>query len=111
MNALSPDLCMYVAEQTIIKRFKISAKEHRQLWHLAEFCKLEPEDSKRYQTYLSLQRYKINMAVVDIVLRGLTQEMRDFARLCGLSIDSRLKFAAVKLDDISETIDSEFGSI
>jgi hypothetical protein len=70
---------MYVAEQTIIKRFKISAKEHRQLWHLAEFCKLEPEDSKRYQTYLSLQRYKINMAVVDIVLMGLTQEMRDFA--------------------------------
>ena len=79
MNALNPDLGMYVAEQTIIKRFKISAKEHRQLWHLAEFCKLEPEDSKRYQTYLSLQRYKINMAVVDIVLMGLTQEMRDFA--------------------------------
>ena len=79
MNALSPDLGMYVAEQTIMKRFKISDKEHRQLWNLAEFCKLEPEDSKRYQTYLSLQRYKINMAVVDIVLRGLTQEMRDFA--------------------------------
>lgn len=39
------------------------------------------------------------------------KEMRDFARLCGLSIDSRLKFAAVKLDDISENIDSEFGSI
>lgn len=39
------------------------------------------------------------------------KEMRDFARLCGLSIDSRLKFASVKLDDISETIDSEFGSI
>ena len=44
MNALSPDLGMYVAEQTIIKRFKISDKEHRQLWNLAEFCKLEPED-------------------------------------------------------------------
>ena len=39
------------------------------------------------------------------------KEMRDFARLCGLSIDSRLKFAAVKLDDISENIDSEFGNI
>ncbi len=39
------------------------------------------------------------------------KEMRDFARLCGLSIDSRLKFAAVKLNDISENIDNEFGNI
>jgi P27 family predicted phage terminase small subunit len=39
------------------------------------------------------------------------KEMRDFARLCGLSIDSRLKFAAVRLDEISDTIDSEFGGI
>ncbi len=39
------------------------------------------------------------------------KEMRDFARLCGLSIDSRLKFATVKLDEVSENIDSEFGSI
>lgn len=39
------------------------------------------------------------------------KEMRDFARLCGLSIDSRLKFASVKLDDISENISSEFGDI
>ncbi len=39
------------------------------------------------------------------------KEMRDFARLCGLSIDSRLKFAAVKLNDISENIDDEFGNI
>ena len=78
MNALNPDLGMYVAEQTIIKRFRISDKERRQLWQLADFCKLEPEDSKRYQTYLSLQRYKINMAVVDIVMMGLTQEMKDF---------------------------------
>lgn len=39
------------------------------------------------------------------------KEMRDFARLCGLSIDSRLKFAAVKLDEISDNINSEFGDI
>lgn len=39
------------------------------------------------------------------------KEMRDFARLCGLSIDSRLKFAAVKLDEMTENIDSEFGEI
>ena len=40
-----------------------------------------------------------------------SKEMRDFARLCGLSIDSRLKFAAVKLDAITDDIDDEFGKI
>ncbi len=39
------------------------------------------------------------------------KEMRDFARLCGLSIDSRLKFATVKLDEITDAIDGEFGDI
>ena len=39
------------------------------------------------------------------------KEMRDFARLCGLSIDSRLKFAALKLDQIDDNINDEFGDI
>ena len=39
------------------------------------------------------------------------KEMRDFSRLCGLSIDSRLKFAAVKLDEMSDNITEEFGDI
>lgn len=39
------------------------------------------------------------------------KEMRDFARLCGLSIDSRLKFAAVKLEVIENDISEEFGDI
>ena len=39
------------------------------------------------------------------------KEMRDFARLCGLSIDSRLKFAAVKLDEITDGINDKFGEI
>ncbi|MBR2175473.1 MAG: phage terminase small subunit P27 family [Clostridia bacterium] len=39
------------------------------------------------------------------------KEMRDFARLCGLSIDSRLKFAAAKLNDIDKSIGDEFGDI
>ena len=48
MNAINPDLGLYVAEQTLIQRFKTSEKEIAQLGHLAKFCKLEPEDSKRY---------------------------------------------------------------
>ena len=39
------------------------------------------------------------------------KEMRDFGRLCGLSIDSRLKFAAVRLDELSDNISDEFGEI
>ena len=80
MNAINPDLGLYVAEQILIQRFKTSEKELVQLGQLARFCKLEPEDSKRYKTYLSLQRYKINIAMVDIVIMGLTQEMRDFVK-------------------------------
>lgn len=39
------------------------------------------------------------------------KEMREFGKQCGLSIDSRLKFAAVKLDKIEEDITAEFGDI
>lgn len=39
------------------------------------------------------------------------KEMREFARLCGLSIDSRLKLAAVKLNEIEADIGDEFGDI
>lgn len=39
------------------------------------------------------------------------KEMREFSRLCGLSIDSRLKFAAVKLEAIENDINDEFGDI
>jgi len=39
------------------------------------------------------------------------KEMREFGKQCGLSIDSRLKFAAVKLQETEETITDEFGEI
>lgn len=39
------------------------------------------------------------------------KEMREFGKQCGLSIDSRLKFAAVKLDKIEDDISQEFGDI
>lgn len=40
-----------------------------------------------------------------------SKEMRDTGRLCGLTIDSRLKFASTKLDRIEENITEEFGDI
>ena len=39
------------------------------------------------------------------------KEMREFGKQCGLSIDSRLKFASVKLEKIEDDIAEEFGDI
>ena len=39
------------------------------------------------------------------------KEMREFGKQCGLSIDSRLKFASAKLEKIEENIAEEFGDI
>lgn len=39
------------------------------------------------------------------------KEMREFGKQCGLSIDSRLKFAAVKLEEKEEEIADRFGDI
>jgi P27 family predicted phage terminase small subunit len=38
-------------------------------------------------------------------------EMRKFASLCGLTIDSRLKAAVIKVDKKEESIQSKFGGI
>lgn len=43
--------------------------------------------------------------------RKYAQEMREFGKLCGLTVDSRLRFASTKVDTISEQISNEFGDI
>lgn len=43
--------------------------------------------------------------------RDYADEMRKFASLCGLTIDSRLKVGTVQVSKISEGIKSEFGDI
>ncbi len=40
-----------------------------------------------------------------------SKEMRDNGRLCGITIDSRLKFASQKLDKIDDEISDKFGDI
>ncbi|MDE6833195.1 MAG: phage terminase small subunit P27 family [Ruminococcus sp.] len=40
-----------------------------------------------------------------------SKEMRENGRLCGITIDSRLKFASQKLDVINDNISEEFGDI
>lgn len=45
------------------------------------------------------------------VQRKYAKEMRDFARLCGLTIDSRLKLASAKAKEIDDTIEEDFGDI
>ena len=39
------------------------------------------------------------------------EEMRRFAGLCGLTIDSRLKFASAKVKEVNEEIEDDFGDI
>lgn len=43
--------------------------------------------------------------------KKFAEEMRKFGRLCGLTIDSRLKFAAEKAKSIDDDIEDEFGDI
>lgn len=45
------------------------------------------------------------------VQRAYAEEMRKFASLCGLTIDSRLKAAAVKTEDKKDEITQKFGDI
>ncbi len=46
-----------------------------------------------------------------VLLIKFAKEMREFGKQCGLSIDSRLKFASAKLGKIEEDIAEEFGDI
>lgn len=45
------------------------------------------------------------------VQKNFAEEMRRFAALCGLTIDSRLKMATAKLTKENETLKNEFGDI
>jgi len=46
-----------------------------------------------------------------MVQKKYAEEMRKFASLCGLTIDSRLKAAAARMDRIEDEIADEFGDI
>lgn len=48
--------------------------------------------------------------MVDIQ-KGFAEEMRKFAGLCGMTIDSRLKVAAVKTEATEEKIQKKYGNI
>ena len=45
------------------------------------------------------------------VQRNYADEMRKFASLCGLTIDSRLKVASVQVNKTEKTIEDDFGDI
>lgn len=46
-----------------------------------------------------------------MVQKKYAEEMRKFASLCGMTIDSRLKAATMKVDKIEDEIEDEFGDI
>ena len=45
------------------------------------------------------------------IQKKYAEEMRRFAGLCGLTIDSRLKFATVKVEKLNNELEEEFGEI
>lgn len=46
-----------------------------------------------------------------MIQKKYAEEMRKFASMCGLTIDSRLKAAAIKVDRAENEIEDEFGDI
>ena len=46
-----------------------------------------------------------------MIQKKYAEEMRKFAALCGLTIDSRLKAATIKVDKVENEINNEFGDI
>ena len=46
-----------------------------------------------------------------VVQKKYAEEMRKFASLCGMTIDSRLKAATMKVDKIEDEIEDELGDI
>lgn len=46
-----------------------------------------------------------------MVQKKYAEEMRKFASMCGLTIDSRLKAATAKVDKLEDEIEDEFGDI
>ena len=46
-----------------------------------------------------------------MVQKKYAEEMRRFASMCGLTIDSRLKAASARMDRIEDEIADEFGDI
>ena len=53
---------------------------------------------------------KVKNPLVDIQI-NYANEMRKFASLCGMTIDSRLKAAVIKTNETQEEISDEFGDI
>ena len=53
---------------------------------------------------------KVRNPLID-VQKSYAEEMRKFAGLCGLTIDSRLKAGSAKVDKQEDSIERKFGAI
>lgn len=53
---------------------------------------------------------KVKNPLIDIQL-GYASEIRKFAALCGMTVDSRLKASVIKTNNTQENISDEFGDI
>lgn len=56
------------------------------------------------------ESYEVENPLI-LVQKKYAEEMRKFASLCGLTLDSRLKVAALKINRQEDEIEGEFGDI
>lgn len=62
------------------------------------------------KTSASGTEYNVENPLI-MIQKKYAEEMRKFASLCGLTIDSRLKAATIKIDKVENEIEDEFGDI
>ena len=81
----------------------------------AMYCKATSELARDISLNKSMKVIGGNGQEVENPLIGIqrkyAQEMRNFERLCGLTVDSRLKFASSKAKEIDDNITDNFGDI
>jgi hypothetical protein len=77
MNKSNPDLGLYLAEHAIKQKYQTQSLDY-DINKVFEFCRQEHYSRNIYETYLKLQRRKINQMVVDIVMLNLSSIQQRF---------------------------------
>lgn len=80
--------------------------------HLIGFCNAYARATE-CKNYIREKGLIVDGEVNELVKTEIAynEEMRKFARLCGLTVDSRLKFATIKVKEEEKQISEKFGDI
>lgn len=118
----------WLIDETAVKEWKRIVKELKKINlignldrnNLGGYCNafanyVKCTEILKEQTYYIDRETRTGVIVVKNpmvdIQRVYAEEMRKFSSLCGLTIDSRLKAAAIKTDKTQEEITRKFGNI